>query len=95
MKMRKLNWDTLEAIEEGMVVKFKFSDGSTKTGVVYYYVRFGFGGPIIRCNVEHGQPFSIFSPGHSKSADSFAILKKHSPVAKCGENSTWDFVSNH
>ena len=95
MRMRKFGWDTLESIKEGMVVKFKFRDGSTKTGVVYYLAYVGLSGPIIRCNTEHGQAFAIYSPARSKRVDSFAILSKHSPVAKYGENGTWDFVSNH
>ncbi len=95
MRMRNFNWDNLEAVEKGLVVKFKFRDGSTKTGVVYYLAYAGLSGPIIRCNTEHGQAFAIYSPARSKRVESFAILKRHSPVAKYGENGTWDFVSNH
>lgn len=95
MRMRNFNWDNLQAVEKGMVVKFKFRDGSTKTGVVYLHESFCFGvGTIVKCNVENGQPFSISTPIF-ESVESFAILKRHSPVAKCGENGTWDFVSNH
>lgn len=90
MEMQKFKWSS---IKEGMVIQVKFVDGNIKTGVVHTCGSIGFGGPVIQCNQEKGQKFTLFSA--LTGVESIVILKDHPPVAQFGMYKEWDFVSNH
>ena len=88
--MQKFKWSS---IKEGMVIQVKFVDGNIKTGVVHTCGSIGFGGPVIQCNQEKRQKFTLFSS--LTGVESIVILKDHPPVAQFGMYKEWDFVSNH
>lgn len=95
MRMRKLDSKALYDIREGMVIRVKYPDGQTKTGVIYSLRRSGVGGTRIKCNVKSGKPFFITTQEIRAKTIEFAILKNHSPIDTFGLNCKWDFVSNH
>lgn len=95
MKMRKLDSKALYDIREGLVIRVKYPDGQTKTGVIYSLRRRGLGKNRIKCNVKKGTPFFITKQEIKSGKIEFAILWNHSPIDTFGLNCKWDFVSNH
>lgn len=93
MRMRKLNDETISSICKGDVVKFKFQSGSTSIGVVRDVEHSAVNCAVIRLNQEGGRYSNITKSQFDEGSITFAILKKHSPIA-CYKGE-WDFVSNH
>ena len=96
MRMRKLNKETLSAIQVGQVIKVNYHGNMMLTGVVIERreLRTKYD-TVIRIKTDKNSFLGLAKWHILKGDTEFAILKKHPPVGQFGEKGEWDFVSNH